>query len=373
MENHALHADGIYYESKDKFWVNLYVPSTAKWKAKGVDLAMETNFPEGESATLKITTASPKSFTLTLRRPSWAGEGFSVKVNGKAVDNFSKPASYIEIKRTWKKGDTVAITLLKTLRTEPMPDNPNRVALMWGPLVLAGDLGPERRSGQAESSPVFVAAQLPLTDWLKPIADKPGNFRAVNVGRDGNGEKVDVDFAPFYRLHRRTYSLYWDLYTPQQWETKAAEIAAAKEKQRKLEAATISFVQPGDAESEKNFNQQGEETSRDRFMGRVARRSKKWFSFDLPVNPASANVLIVTYNSEERAKRSFEILIDDVRIGEHTIERSRPGSVSGNFYDIEYAIPAELLKDKQKVTVRFQATNNNETAAIFGIRIIAGQ
>lgn len=368
MENHALHADGIYYETGDKLWVNLYAPSTANWKAKGVDFAMETNFPEGESATLKITTAAPKSFTLALRRPSWAGEGFSVKVNGKPVDKLSNPASYVEIKRSWKKGDTVTIALPKTLRTEPLPDNPNRVALMWGPLVLAGDLGPERRNGQTESTPVFVAAQMPLTEWLKPVSDKPGNFRAV--GRNGNGEKIDVDFAPFYRLHRRTYSLYWDLLTPQQWDVRAAEIAAAKEKQRKLEAATISFLQPGELQAEKDFNQQGEETSRDRAMGRSARRARKWFSFDLPVNPANTNVLIVTYNNEERAKRTFEILVDGVRVGEHTIARYPPGSATEKFYDVEYAIPAEILKGKQKVTVRFQATNNNETAAIYGIRVI---
>jgi hypothetical protein len=370
MENHALHGDGIYYESDDKFWVNLYVPSTAKWKAKDATLSMETNFPEGESATLKMMLASPKSFTLALRRPSWAGEGFSVKVNGKAVNNLSNPASYVEIKRKWKKGDTVAITLPKTLRTEPLPDNPNRVALMWGPLVLAGDLGTERRSGRIEPAPVFVSAQLPLTDWLKPVLDKPGNFRAVGVGRDSNGQKVDVEFAPFYRLHRRAYALYWDLYTPQQWDKRAEEIAAEKEKERKLEAATIGFVQPGDTQTEKDFNQQGEETSRDRVMGRAARRASKWFSFDLPANPANRMTLIVTYNSQERAKRTFEILVDGARVGEHTIERYPPGSSSGNFYDVEYAIPAELVKGKQKVTVRFQATNNNETAAIFGIRII---
>jgi hypothetical protein len=241
---------------------------------------------------------------------------------------------------------------------------------MWGPLVLAGDLGTERRSGRIEPAPVFVSAQLPLTDWLKPVLDKPGNFRAVGVGRDSNGQKVDVEFAPFYRLHRRAYALYWDLYTPQQWDKRAEEIAAEKEKERKLEAATIGFVQPGDTQTEKDFNQQGEETSRDRVMGRAARRASKWFSFDLPANPANRMTLIVTYNSQERAKRTFEILVDGARVGEHTIERYPPGSSSGNFYDVEYAIPAELVKGKQKVTVRFQATNNNETAAIFGIRII---
>src|SRR2546423_10418606 len=50
MESHALHGLGIYYESGDRLWVNLYAPTTAKWDAAGVNLAMETTFPEGESA-----------------------------------------------------------------------------------------------------------------------------------------------------------------------------------------------------------------------------------------------------------------------------------------------------------------------------------
>ena len=42
-----------------------------------------------------------------------------------------------------------------------------------------------------------------------------------------------MDFVPFYRLHRRTYGVYWDLYTPAEWEKKAAE------RQRKLDVADI--------------------------------------------------------------------------------------------------------------------------------------
>lgn len=80
-------------------------------------------------------------------------------------------------------------------------------------------------------------------------------------------------------------NLYWDLYTSQEWEKKAAEIAAEQAKQRKLEAAKIGIVLPGDPVSEKTFNQQGEETVIDRAMGRQGRRGKKWFSFDLPVDP----------------------------------------------------------------------------------------
>ncbi len=263
MESHALHGDGIYYESDDKFWVNLYAPSTADWTAAGVKLAMATDFPEGESAKLILTLQTPKEFTLALRRPWWVGDGFTVKVNGEAAEDPTKDAasagepsraragrrsvepswpksgSYVELKRTWKSGDTVELTLPKTLHLEPLPDNPRRVAILWGPLVLAGDLGPEVRRGRGRDAraeqpkvPVFVAADptrsgaagRPVTEWLKPVPDKPGQFRTDGVGRDS-----DVDFVPFYRLHRRTYAVYWDLFTPAEWEKRAAEIAAEQQ------------------------------------------------------------------------------------------------------------------------------------------------
>ncbi|MGA2500503.1 MAG: beta-L-arabinofuranosidase domain-containing protein, partial [Tepidisphaeraceae bacterium] len=248
MESHALHGDGIYYESADRLWVNLYVSSTAQWKAAGVNLAIETTFPEGESATLKLSLQSSREFTLALRRPMWAGDGFGVKVNDEAVKDLPKPGSYVELKRNWKSGDTVSLVLPKTLRTEPLPDNPNRVALMWGPLVLAGDLEPAQRAERKPGSrsdkapvPVFVATGLPVAQWLKPVVDKPGSFRTYGVGRDR-----DVDFVPFYRLHRRMYAVYWDLFTPEGWAKKAAEYAAEREQQGKLEAATVAFVQPGE-------------------------------------------------------------------------------------------------------------------------------
>jgi DUF1680 family protein len=370
MESHGLHGDGIYYESGDRLWVNLYVPSTATWQSAGVSLSMDTSFPEGDSATLKMTLQKPRQFTLSLRRPSWAGEGFVVRINGKIVTLLSTPGSYVELKRIWKSGDTVALVLPKKLHEEAMPDNPKRAALMWGPLVLAGDLGPEpeRRSWLAEPIPSFIAAERPVIEWLRPVTEKPGSF--LGVGRDPDGREREVDFVPFYRLHRRAYALYWDLYTPEGWNKKTEELAAEQTKQRQLEAATVGFAQPGDTQKEKDFNERGEDTTPDRVMGRSARRGKKWFSFDLPVDTAHPIALVVTFHSEERSKRTFEILVDGQRVGEQTIERSPPGSAAGHFFDVEYKIPAGLAQDKKKMNVRFQATGGNEIAAVFGIRTI---
>lgn len=374
MESHALHGDGLYYESGDKLWVNLYAPSTAKWN--DVDVTMDTTFPEGDAVTLKLAMKATKQFTLALRRPSWAEAGFAVKVNGQAIKQLSAPGTYIEIKRKWKSGDSVSLSLVKSLRLEPLPDNPGITAIMWGPIVLAGDLGPERErrrgaSGQAGAQqqvikiPSLVAADRTPSAWIKAVTDNPGAFRTVGAGRE-----QDVDLVPFYRLHRRTYSVYFDFFTPAEWEKKAAALLAEQERQRKLEAATIAYVEAGEVYFERDFNQQGEETVALRNQGRPGRSARKWFSYDIPVDPAHPLKLIATYHGEERANRTFEILVDGTRIGEQRIERHRPGSATKRFFDVEYAIPAEAVKGKQKVTVKFQATGGNETAGVFGVRII---
>ncbi len=302
MENHALHGHGLYYEDGQRLWVNLYAPSQAEWKSVGVSLVLETTFPEGEYASLKFTVQSPHAFTLALRRPSWAGAGFAVTVNGHPIRSLPEPGTYVEIKQVWKSGDHVALTLPKTLHAEPLPDNPRRVALLWGPLVLAGDLCPEHDETSVRPIvPVFVSAERPPAEWLKPVAGSPQRFRSDGVGRDtgGSGKISDVDFVPFYRLHRRTYAAYWDLYTPAEWDQKSAEIVAALEKQRQLEAATVGYAQPGEMQPERNFNQQGEDTTPDRVLGRAGRRGRKWFSFDLPVDPAHPMTLIITYSTQE--------------------------------------------------------------------------
>ena len=101
-------------------------------------------------------------------------------------------------------------------------------------------------------------------------------------------------------------------------------------------------------------------------MSRPGRRGSKWFSFDLAVDPTHPMKLVVTYNHDEWQQRTFDISVDGVRVGQQTIERRGPL----RFFDVEYAVPAETVKSKQKVTVKFQATQGNEIGAVFGLRMI---
>ncbi|HXD22661.1 MAG TPA: beta-L-arabinofuranosidase domain-containing protein, partial [Gemmatimonadaceae bacterium] len=163
MENHALHGYGVYYESPERLWVNLFMPSVAQFTTASVKLTMETGFPDGDSAKITLAMPSPKEFTLSVRRPVWAGDGFTVKVNGAAIEqptlaSLRDPAaggrggapgmeakqasSYVDVKRVWRSGDTVELTMPKSLWLDYTPDDHTIAAIMWGPLVLAGDDGP---------------------------------------------------------------------------------------------------------------------------------------------------------------------------------------------------------------------------------------
>jgi hypothetical protein len=398
MESHALHGDGIYYESGDRLWVTLYAPSTASWAAAGLRLAMDTTFPEGETAHLTLTMDAPRPFTLMLRRPYWCGEGFGVTVNGQPVDAAlpsAEPAdaarrpydhpyvasTFVEIARTWKSGDVVQVTLPKSLRLEPTPDNPRRAAVMWGPLVLAGDLGPERgrRGDEGEgvdpqpTVPVLVGADRSVAEWLKPVDGSPARFRTDGVGREPDAEERprDVEFVPFYRLHRRTYGVYWDLFTPDEWAAQRQAYATAAERRRRLEAATVAYLEPGEVVFEREFNyQSGPDATAARVEGRPGRRARSWFSYDVPVDADHPMTLIVTYHSDDRrgTPAAFEIQVDGTLVARENIRLTDPP----RFYDVEYAVPAELVRDNEQVTLRFQAAEGSQIATVFGVRVIRG-
>jgi DUF1680 family protein len=368
MESHALHGDGLYYESGDRLWVNLYVPTRAAWREAGVELTMETDLPEGKAAKLTLTLKAPRVFTLALRCPAWVASGFTVAVNGEALRGPSLPGSYVEVRRRWQSGDTVELTLPKYLRLEPLRDNPMRAAILWGPLVLAADLGPEDtfEAWRQGAIPALVVKDKAVSEWLLPVAGKPGHFRC----RDGNGN--EVEFLPFYRLQRRTYAVYLDLFSPADWEARKAEYAAERERQRKLQLATVAFFQPGEMQPERDFDFQGEGAEFDesnRVQGRAYRRAGKWMSCVMPSEPDRPQALVVTYFQDEWRRRTFDILVDGEKIARQVIER---GGVP-RFFDVSYPLPPGLANGKTRVTVRFQAAEGSETAKIFGVRLIRTQ
>jgi hypothetical protein len=365
MENHAKYGDAIYFHSDDALWVNLFIASELNWREKGLTLRQETQYPDTNSTSLTIKTRKPLLLALRLRYPGWATQGFNVSVNGRPQNIDAKPGSFVEIRRTWKDGDRVELSIPMSLRLEAMPDNPNRAAVLYGPTVLAGDVGPENE-GSVESLilvPALITESRPVAEWIKPVAGDASTFRTVGAGRPR-----DVALSPFYRMYNRRYVVYWDLFSPQQWLVREADYKAELERVRLLEAMTVDFVQPGEMQPERNHNMQGEGTEAGEHSGRKWRHARDggWVSFDLKVPPDKPVSLVSTYWGSETGARNFDVLVDGVKIATQSLHNDRPGQ----FFDVTYAIPEELTRGKTRITVRFQAQPGNIAGGFYGLRII---
>ncbi len=132
--------DSIYWKDEHGVYVNLFIPSDLNWHEKGFRLKQETKFPDVQSTTLHITVDKPVQLAVNLRIPEWLSGG-SIKINGKQVDASASPGSYLTLARTWKSGDRIEMDLPMSLRIEAMPDDPKMQAALYGPIVLAADLG----------------------------------------------------------------------------------------------------------------------------------------------------------------------------------------------------------------------------------------
>lgn len=136
MENHVKFQAAAYAHSGDNLYVNLYMPTTLNWEEKEITIKQETEFPSEHS---KLTVEGSGEFTMKLRVPYWATEGFTVKVNGKTVVENPDVSTYVEVSRKWKDGDVVTIDMPYTLHLDKTPDKVGGstvASLMYGPIVM---------------------------------------------------------------------------------------------------------------------------------------------------------------------------------------------------------------------------------------------
>jgi uncharacterized protein len=229
MENHAKYGDSIYFHGPDALYVNLYIASELRWPEKGLTVRQDTKFPEEQGTRLTITAAKPVDLALNLRIPGWIAAGGWVKVNGKKLEACSGPSSFLTLRRTWKTGDTVELSLPMDLHLERLPDDSRIAAILYGPIVLAGRLGteglagaktsgaygPEGPEGAPVAVPKFRVQNGDLNAWIKPVAGKPLTFQT-----SGAGLPRDVTLIPFYKLFGERYSVYWTILLPGQEEAK---------------------------------------------------------------------------------------------------------------------------------------------------------
>jgi DUF1680 family protein len=223
MENHAKYGDTIYFRNDTSLFVNLFIASELDWKEKGLVVRQETRFPEEDTTRLIFEAKKAVPLAVKIRYPSWAKSGVKLKINGENSAVKSIPGSYFTVERTWKNGDLVEISFPMSIQVEGMPDNSKLAAILYGPIVLAGDLGTEGLANARRYGPnAPEMAKMPAVEIPSLICDpkeistklKPEPGETLVFRTDGIGSPSDVVLVPFYRVFEQRYTVYWNFQSP---------------------------------------------------------------------------------------------------------------------------------------------------------------
>jgi hypothetical protein len=289
-----------------------------------------------------------------------------IKINGEEYAAEACPTSYIVIEREWNDGDTVEYDIPMTVRGEEMPDNPRRIAFMYGPLVLAGDLGPVEQESNEERllASVLIGSADSLATKLTADRIEPNTFHLSDLGYIG-----ELQLRPFYQIYDRSYTVYWDLFSKEEWTSTEAEYRTALAYQLELERRTVDVVQPAEMQPERDHAFTGEHVG----LGSIYNRKYRdtwpggWFSFVMKVLPDEPVQLAVTYlKDSDRSHRDFDIIADGQNLGEGKLESEE----MNKFETFAYELPLSVTSHKNEVTIQFKAHPQGKVAKVAGLRVI---
>jgi DUF1680 family protein len=145
----------IYATQSSSLYVNLFVANKAKISLGNeiVEIQQKTDYPWTGKVEMTVSPEKQAAFTLKIRVPSWSqnrfdsdlyhftnkqSKAYAVKINGKTANGELKNG-YLEISRTWKKGDKITLDFpmeIRTIAANPLvKDDAGKVAVERGPLV----------------------------------------------------------------------------------------------------------------------------------------------------------------------------------------------------------------------------------------------
>ncbi len=386
MENHGKYNQFIYTHSKDTLFLNIFIASELNWKEKGVKIRQETNFPFEEQTKLIITEGS-SGFILKVRYPGWVSKGaLKITVNGKEIPYSALPSSYVSINREWKKGDVVQIMLPMHNSIEHIPNVPDYIAFMHGPILLGAKTGTEDLSGliaddgrwgqyaageylPVDQAPILIEDDLQnIADKLEPIKDKPLHF-TLNVKMIN---PMELTLEPFYQIHDARYMMYWLALTNDGYQAYVDSLANIEKEKLALEKRTIDYVAIGEQQPETDHAMQYENSDTGNTMNEFYRdaRNGGWFSYDMTTNSETNLSLFVRYWGAEWGSRKFDIYIDDEKLV--TEDNTDRWNLS-MFKDVVYPIPDSMIGGESHVRVKFQALPHNTAGAVYVVRVLRSE
>ncbi|MFA6086720.1 beta-L-arabinofuranosidase domain-containing protein [Mucilaginibacter sp.] len=382
MENHGKYGELIYAHDAKDVYVNLFMASTLNWKQNGLRLVQSTTFPYKETSQIKITLNKPKYFSIHLRHPAWVQTGkMKVLVNNIAQAIKSDAASYVSVARKWKTGDVITIVVPMETKAEQLPDKSQWVTFVHGPMVLAaatdttdltGLYADDSRMGHIAAGKLYPMDEAPLiVSDKKDLATLVKTVRNVDLSFSVSDATYQTKYkglklVPFYTIQNARYVMYWPYTTSQGLASMQKAVKDKEEAALKLDEITVDKVTAGEQQPEADHAYKGENSANGLFKDRHFRNARGWFSYNLKNNAGEAKKIRVTYSVGGPGNK-FDIYINGILLSAADMQNAK----RGQFFDIDYDLPVDLMKQNAKVLqIKFSAQQNSSTANIYEVRLL---
>ena len=380
-----------YAHHGDTLFVNMFVPTTLRWKEKAFALEQQTAYPDADQTSLTIRQGG--RVKLAVRCPYWIERGsMRIRVNGKSF-RYRQPretdgSSYIVLDREWKAGDCVTVSFRPRLDVQPLRSFQQYVSIQYGAIVMAQRIAPH---GLSHDDFVNINPQASKTIPMSEVTTLVGSIPAIRsaISRSDEagltllyrpqGEADAIPLVPFSRLLFDRYEVYFPrVDTPAQLEAlhrgESSRYAPSPEQQADLDSRQVDRVMIADEQSERGHKMESYFSGTGQDFGLPWRHSFDggFFMYEMKCLPDRPMSLAVRFRQDDSGARLFDIQIDGRRLT--TIDHRQPvPEVEKPLYYQELEIPAEMTRGKTAITVKFNAHNHNMAGGIFDLRTLLGK
>lgn len=387
MEDHGKYGQFVWTHDKgvkaedDALYVNLFVASELNWKDRKMVIRQQTAFPYAETSVVEVAKGKG-TFILKVRKPSWC-ENFTVKGVGFDADSYEENG-FVCMKRKWKKGDQVKISMPMHAYIKPMINVPQYVAIMYGPILLGMKTGTEdmrgliaddSRFGQyaggkklaLDEAPILLPKHLDdIAKNLKPVPAKPLHFKLATHMEN----TIDGELQPFFEIHDSRYMMYWLALGENDYKAYMQKLADEEKARQALEARTVDKVNPGEQQPETDHRMETDHSNKGNTEGIFFRDAKDghYFSYLMQTKgETNLSLQLKFWGQDEWRTSEFDIYVNDKLLC--SVNNSHRWRTT-QFKTVDYAIPSEFVKGKKEIRVKFVAHKGKQVGQIYGVRLV---
>lgn len=387
MEDHGKYGQFVWTHDKgvkaedDALYVNLFVASELNWKDRKMVIRQQTAFPYAETSVVEVAKGKG-TFILKVRKPSWC-ENFTVKGVGFDADSYEENG-FVCMKRKWKKGDQVKISMPMHAYIKPMINVPQYVAIMYGPILLGMKTGTEdmrgliaddSRFGQyaggkklaLDEAPILLPKHLDdIAKNLKPVPGKPLHFKLATHMEN----TIDGELQPFFEIHDSRYMMYWLALGENDYKAYMQKLADEEKARQALEARTMDKVNPGEQQPETDHRMETDDSNKGNTEGIFFRDAKDghYFSYLMQTKgETNLSLQLKFWGQDEWRTSEFDIYVNDKLLC--SVNNSHRWRTT-QFKTVDYAIPSEFVKGKKEIRVKFVAHKGKQVGQIYGVRLV---